>query len=303
MTTILQMEQGTPEWLEWRRTKCTASHAAIIMGDQPDWSPVRTWADLRDVMAGFEPERKSSEYLDRVAALGLAAEDGARAAYMPNAKPCIAVLDDDDRFTASLDGFDVERRQWIEIKRPAHGVKSKMIKRLMEANGSDIKDFIMPHIYWQLVHQAAVLEGTAESCLFVAWVERPPDATMTLRIPTKELLVDWPILKEQWIRFLDGYPQGDVDHEWVELAMEYKSLKLNTDMHIAALKEVKDKLIAFGPRKGCGVAVIESTRKGTVDYNKAVNNLWEGSADELKKYLDMYRKPDTTSISIREVKE
>ena len=32
---IVPLEQNTPEWLEWRKGKATASQAAIIMGAAP----------------------------------------------------------------------------------------------------------------------------------------------------------------------------------------------------------------------------------------------------------------------------
>ena len=65
---IIDLEQGTEQWLIWRATKCCASEAAVIMGCAPSWSPVKTWDDLRMQKAGLGAPR--SDFLERAAERG-----------------------------------------------------------------------------------------------------------------------------------------------------------------------------------------------------------------------------------------
>ena len=62
---IVPIEQNTPEWLDWRKGKATASQAAIIMGAAPNYWKVRTWEDLALEHAGLSeaPDAHTQAYV------------------------------------------------------------------------------------------------------------------------------------------------------------------------------------------------------------------------------------------------
>ena len=118
---IVNFEQGTDEWLQWRRNKPTASRAGTIMGCSP-WKP-KTWDDLHVEMAGFEEEH--SEFVLRMFEQAHAKEKECREYLYPDFEP---VCLEQGKFTSSLDGIcpvkEIEVKQrydWIEIKCPYKG--------------------------------------------------------------------------------------------------------------------------------------------------------------------------------------
>ena len=40
---MIELEQGSPEWLSWRRTVITATDASVIMGNNPWETPYSCW--------------------------------------------------------------------------------------------------------------------------------------------------------------------------------------------------------------------------------------------------------------------
>ena len=157
---LVELEQGTDEWLDWRRSKLSASNAGVIMLDTPSWMPVRTWEALRGRSALFgnidpEPEERS-EFLERAAEHGLKTEPIARARFAPDLPAVCGEMDGDDRFATSLDGWNPETRTWLEIKCPMVGQRSKHLTQWKTFERDHVHKRIQPHVWWQLVHQAGV---------------------------------------------------------------------------------------------------------------------------------------------------
>jgi len=106
------MQQGSTEWLAWRKTKITASDAPIIM----DLSPYRTayelWCEKLDLI---EPQ-KSNPYMQR----GLDLEESAREEFENQTGiytiPRVINHKKLDWFGASLDGMDLAEENIVEIK-------------------------------------------------------------------------------------------------------------------------------------------------------------------------------------------
>ena len=70
----IKLEQGSPEWLAWRKTVITATDASIILGNNPWDTPYTCWQRK----LGLIEEKKSNEAMER----GKRLEPEARAQFM-----------------------------------------------------------------------------------------------------------------------------------------------------------------------------------------------------------------------------
>ena len=308
MKTYPNLEQGSPEWHEWRAKRCMASQAPVIMGATPSYYSVRTWADLRAEQAGMGAE--VSEETKRAWEHGKVNEAKARKYLNVNMwdyEPVCGECETDSRFAASFDGVDGDMG-WCEIKCPVSGERSTMLK-LAESYGEgqeNYKDCIPPHIWWQLVHQAAVYtdEGRRnlqEGCICVYLVYLTDDRNALLRVDISNLLADWPALKAEWERFLNGEAQGRDDSEWRDLANAWtladKAAKESKDKLDIARNGLLDLAKPNGGDEGAGVKVMRIESKGSIDWEKIARELWSGALPsaqgdyEIEPTAETYRKP------------
>ena len=203
---IIELDQGTPEWLKWRGEKCTASDAPVIMGSAPHYADVKTWDDLRIIKAGLAANVEHSDFVKRMFANGHRREAIARQAIAgAEGFPVCVESRRDPRFAASLDSLNLEERRWAEIKAP---------QSQNSVTYQHTKEFGRPpgYILWQMVHQAGVLIDDGEvfgakvtAGHFVVFMNERD--YFDIRLPVEELLPLWPKLKSEWERFLDGGPQ------------------------------------------------------------------------------------------------
>ena len=141
---IVSHEQGSAEWLNWRRSKITATSASIIMGHNP-WS---TKLDLWNEMLGITPPKEKNAAMER----GNTLEPEARALFIKETGidmvPIVCESEAYPWMAASLDGWNAEHQAILEIKSP--GEKT----HLMSINGE------IPIYYSdQLHHQCGVTKG------------------------------------------------------------------------------------------------------------------------------------------------
>lgn len=113
---IIDIEQGTPEWLALRKTKITATDASVIMGCNP-W---KTKLQLYNEKISEENNEVTNEHMQR----GTLLEPFARALFTIKTgikvKPAVIV---NDWTMASLDGLSECGKHAVEIKCP-HKQKS-----------------------------------------------------------------------------------------------------------------------------------------------------------------------------------
>ena len=330
---LVELDQNTEEWLDWRRSKLSASNAGVIMLSTPSWMPVRTWEALR---GRSEPEARS-EFLDLAAEHGQKTEPIARARFAPDLPAVCAEMDEDDRFAASLDGWNPETNTWLEIKCPMVGRRSKHLMQWKTFEGDRIDRRIQSHVWWQLVHQAAVVGDPSATCQFVVWVDE--DNYINERIPALLLLTYWPALKEQWIRWAMGedpprtckicgtvewslepltngqcWECEDINVHTEEEKAEERRLKgldnRETATHeylsalaehnrvTARLDEAKAALLHLGPGEGYGVRVLVYEYAGSIDWQKAAKSVYDGK--DVKEWSEGFRKPARTVTKITE---
>lgn len=202
---IVELEQGTDEWLDWRANRFSASDASIIMQCRPDWMQIRSWERFRrhHGLFGNEPREDEGDFLRRAAAYGHRVEPVARRRFAPTTRPvCVEARGDDWRFAASLDGWDPGENLWAEIKCPIAKRRSKHLRTYRANRDGPMRERIQPYVWWQLVHQAAVIGDPEATCQFIVWVDRRN--WVNARIEARELLLDWPQLEEGWYDWLQG---------------------------------------------------------------------------------------------------
>lgn len=304
---VIDLEPNSDEWLKWRRTRLTASEAPAVMDAAPAWMATKTWADLRSLKAGREPEpddrtKRAWEHGHRCEERVLAALDPAAGAY----KPTCLEMTSDCRFSASIDGLLETFREevsdlWLEIKCP-YSRDSKLLDHIGELNeaGPDEREPLLrerrPYIYWQLVQQAAVVTEDLQvserhTCVLLG-VDMEGRARRA-RLSVRNLLQDWPRLKAEWERYMSGASQYREDAEWAAAAERYKVGVENLEHAMQVRREARDDLIrlAGGEAAGRGYRVALIKRRGDVDWKSVALALAGGDQAKIDGIAGSHRKP------------
>ena len=203
MTTV-DLDQGSPAWKTWRRTKRNASEAPIVMHATPSWQK-KSWETLADKRNGAEDEPPSA-FVAAMWARGHLIERVVQHRWLPGAFP--AVLESGP-YGASYDGWDLFRREWIEVKNHRTD-KAPLLLGLRElghvgpgweTKPGDVDALfeIAPNVGWQLVQQAAVTNEPSAQALLVSYYSSRVWAAVWYS--ARHLLVRWPELSREWRRF------------------------------------------------------------------------------------------------------
>ena len=210
----MKLEQNTPEWMDWRRSRYSASEAPIIIGCAPSYWQTRTPDQLRLLKRG-ELEQKVSDYTRKIWQYGHDTESVARKEVLGNNYKPVCVETDDGVFSASLDAYDPsDHYLWAEIKCPFMKQRSKLWQKLElsvreEMDGAapvPSRDIIPDYVWWQMVHQSYVLfrdegdwkdaSGKVYEGVLVVYIDTVN--YITLSVSVDEFVADWPLLEEQW---------------------------------------------------------------------------------------------------------
>lgn len=260
----LNLEQGSPEWLEFRKTRIGASDSPIIMGVSPWKTPYQLWREKL-----FGEETKKTYWMQR----GNDLEDSARQEYeyMTNSIvfPTVRVHPEYEWCIASLDGIDMEGQRMVEIKCCGH-------KDHTTALGGQVPEKYMP----QLQHQMAVTG--LDRCHYFSF---DGEEGVIIEVERDEQYIKTMLDRElSFYNCLINFTAPDLtdrdfvhrtDEAFSRLASEYKLLYAEQKEIEAQLENVKKDLIALADGKNCKndlVQISRVVRKGTVDY-KAIPEL------------------------------
>ena len=294
--TVVDVEQGSPAWHDWRRTVAGASEAPVIMGVAPRYWTTRTWADLRTVKAeGTAPAANAAQQH------GHQKEPLARALLIreqpaPWEPRCVEW----NGFGASLDahaaahGFERTIHSVTEIKCPVSGMDGVIFTGLEAYNREPIVSHLPPYLFWQCVHQGAVLtdgytSGDELALSILAYVD--DDTYALVPVETRQLKAAWPALEAAWTRFLAGEEQRPVSDAWLNAARDWREKKAEYDDAKAALDQAKAVLCEIGDGEGAGVIVSSRTRPGSVDYKAALYAVGAAQHLDLAPYQEQFQKP------------
>lgn len=279
--------QGTPEWLALRLTKLSATDIAAILGISPYKSSHDLWLDKHGkgkpfisnpaVVRGQKMEPLLREWYEELKGESYA--------------PAVVIHPTESWAMASLDGINKSGSRLLEVKTVGK-------EAFLKAQNGTLPDFFISQGQFQMfccpdaVEVEFLCEWKGEKCL----VNLPRDNLYIQKVSA---------ISEDWYnKYLIGHEEPplsesdyipmDDDFQWACIAAEarlvYRELK---DLE-SQWKAIKQRLLDCtdgGSAKGAGITITNSTRKGTVDTEKL--------AADLNIDLDMYRKPSSTSVTIR----
>lgn len=136
---FIELEQGSPEWLEWRKGGIGSSDIATIMGSNPYATPYALWEEKCGVAKNFEGNQ-FTEFGNKWEPV--AVEKAAFDLYC-DFKP-VCVEDEISIFKASLDGYDKKQKIVLEIKCPATPVT------LEKAKDADTHEKWIMQLQWSM---------------------------------------------------------------------------------------------------------------------------------------------------------
>ena len=261
MSQIIRLTQGTPEWLEYRRTMRNASETAAVMGASPWQTPYQLW-----LAKTGRAETKVTAAMQR----GTDLEPAARAAYEEQTGLVMQpVVLQDGAYSASLDGMTLDGDLVLEIKCPVRGTRSDLWQDVAEGN--------VPRYYaLQVQHQLMVSSAqTAHLWVFdgakgiLHEITRDEAAIQAIRTA-------W----EAFQPFMDTdtpppLSEADTvlrsDQAWSEAARAFTQAKTAAEAATERLEAARLALVRVTRRSASrtlGVTVTRYWKAGAVDYKK-----------------------------------
>jgi len=228
------------------------------------------------------PAARRGRGLERVARLAYEREVGIQM------EPLCLVHDELEWMRASLDGLSFDGATVLEIKCPT-SVRDQSAAKA----GS-----VPPHYYAQLQHELEVsraeelhywsFNGSAGSLVKVR-----PDRDYVKRLLDAEAAF-WRLVRENvWPERAGDELDLSADPKWRQIARCYREAKTRLDTAAAEehkLRAILENLATARRTYGCGVELLRSSRKGTVDY---------AAVPELRGVnLEPYRKPPVPVVRI-----
>jgi putative phage-type endonuclease len=283
---VIDLAQGSKEWLELRYNYLTASQAAVLF----DLSPYQTPLGLFEEKV-LRQETQNTKGKEVLFARGHAAEAAGRIYLQEkkglDLKPAVLVSTQHPSLMASLDGFCEKTNVIFESKL----VGAEALKNAREGN-------YVPHHICQI--QASLLVSGARKCLYFL-SDTSGDSHLV------EILPDL-VYQEQIAiaakTFMENVAKGEAPEPGEKDFFEVQddalfTQYLNLDSELKALEEKmaevrKTVVEKYGNhrRVRCGaVTVCKSIRQGNVDYKKIP--MLKGID------LDKFRKPSTEVTTIR----
>lgn len=281
---FIDIAQGSPEWLELRKSKIGASEAPIIMGVSPWMTAYQLWEQKNDL----RPPTADNAYMRRGRELEKHALEKFNKLTGLNLYPRVAVHNELQFMLSSYDGCDDYGDVIVEIKCPGP-----------EDHNTALLGMVPDKYIPQIQHQIALVRP--KRSFYFSFNEKE-DAL--IETDPNALYIDEMLVKEK--EFFDcmttftppkltdaDYIQRE-DDEWKALAQQYLLLSTSLNNLEKEEKAVKEKLITLAGKsnaRGAGLLLSKIMRKGSVDYT---------AIPELKGLnLESYRKKPSEYWTIR----
>lgn len=261
MATIVKLVQGSPEWLEYRRTMRNASETPAVVGVSPWLTPYQLWL----VKTG-----RSTQAVTPAMQHGTKLEPEARAAYETLTGYVMQPLVlQEGEYSASLDGITLAGDLVLEVKCPFRGRQSRLWKAAQTGE--------TPAYYAAQIQHQLMVSGATEAHL---WVYAEGEGILLTQRRDEAAME---ALRGAWDTFAaylatDAAPplsEADTalrgDPDWIEAAQVFVSAKAHADAATDALEKARQRLIDLtrSPREsGAGVSVVRLWKAGSVDFKK-----------------------------------
>jgi putative phage-type endonuclease len=255
-----QLVQGSNEWIALRKTKVTASDAAVIMGMNPWKTPYILWQEKLDLV----PPTEINEAMQRGIDLEPIARDLFNLKMGMEFEPAVVFHENYDWMMASLDGISF-LGSIVEIKCP--GEKTHAIA----LNGK-----IPEYYYPQVQHQIACAD-TQFAYYFsfdgidgvMVGIDRD-QAFIDAYIPKAREFYECIINKTPPTLTEKDYIYRD-DDIWTHTASKWRRIKDQISQYEDKEKELRDELIKMSGGAnvmGNGIKLSKIYRKGNIDYSQ-----------------------------------
>lgn len=274
----INLVQGSPEWLEFRRNHRMASETPALLG----LSKYQTPADVRAAKLG------KSAFVNPAMRQGTEQEPLARAAYeLGMFEPMRTAVYADGEYGCSLDGINMHEDIILEIKTPYKDAKNSerwiMAQQLM----------LTPADYAQVQHQLMVM-GNNTIAHFLVWDAINQTYIIATVKPDPEY---WLVIQAAWDLFWPTLSERN-DDEWIKAAAEFKAAKEALELSTNQFNLAKDKLLKLNLgefSQGGGVEVKKISRTGSVDWS-AIQKNHLPNLD-----VEPFRKKGTTYFEVKVV--
>jgi putative phage-type endonuclease len=261
VSTIIQLAQGSPEWLAYRLAKRNASESAAVMGLSPWQTPYQLW---------LAKTGRATTKVTPAMRRGTDLEPAARTAYEDRTGLVMQPLVlEDGAYSASLDGMTLDGDLILEVKCPMRGTRSDLWQDVAAGK-------VPAHYAIQVQHQLMVsAAATAHLWVFDG------NAGILHEIVRDNGLMQG--IRTAWDGF-QQYLDGDVppplseadtvvraDLAWSAAASAYAAVKREAEAAAERLETARAALVALAvhPREtGAGVAVTRFWKVGNVDYKR-----------------------------------
>lgn len=264
---IIDLVQDTPEWLEYRKSKFNASETPDILG--VGFNKASRIAEIKyfggKSIFQNEAMKQGKEYEPKIRAI-------INEQLNANYEPLVALSLDDERFSASLDGYDKASNTILEIKFSKIEYELICDKKLSDK------------YFYQVQHQLFVTK--CEKCIFACGYL---DDEFNLKVGFVEVLRDEKIIKkliEAWNEFETSYNNNIVDNEFKSLCEQLQSLTQESKKLNSTIELIKERLMKKANNteiKAFGVNIYKQTRSGGYDYKAFLEKQNLTITDEFKK--------------------
>lgn len=285
---MIDLEQGSEEWLCLRSTKITATDVAAICRVSEYSTARKKWMEKLGLL-----EKEENAFMTRGKELEPVARDYFNQKYNSNFQPCVGVSEEYPWLMASFDG--IENKNVLEIK-------CTSLKKIHQAaHGVISLDYIL-QLYTQMIvcnAEIGCLFFFHEDLCYEVWTHSNSEDFLdwkeTILIESKKFydinLID---LREPNLQEKDEIERED--EEWQRRLNRYLNAKKARELAEEIEDMEKSRLCELAApectTKGFGYSVKKTIRKGKVDYSK-IPELEEVN-------LDPYRKESTIFWNVRE---
>lgn len=261
MSTIVQLRQGSPEWLAYRQGMRNASESAAVLGLSPWVTPHQLW---------LQKTGRVAHAANAAMQHGTEMEPLARHAYeVETGNVMQPLVLQDGPYSASLDGMTLDGDLIVEIKCPVRGQKSSLWATACEGQ-------VPPCYQVQIQHQLMV-SGAQRAHLWVF------DGQSGLLVPVDRDEGAMGDIRSAWETFepylLNDTPPPLADRDtrirddapWLTAALSYQAAKREADLATERLDCAKQALLALSSHareSGAGVTVTRFWKQGPVDYKR-----------------------------------
>ncbi|MBU2840094.1 hypothetical protein HF670_11095 [Acidithiobacillus thiooxidans] len=295
---IVQLEQNTSEWLNWRKGGLGGSDAPIIMAMSPFKDPYTLYMEKTGAAKPATPHPAAAKAMQRGHDLEPVARDLVCKMAGEFFSPLCGEHEDHPWMRLSADGISMDGSTLLEIKCPGQKDWEKAL------------DGEVPEKYVGQLQHAMYVSG-AESLLYATY--RPEEAELPIILPVlpdkafqerlfqREAAFWKSVCDEDWSIFegvvSDSLPDGfaELAADWLDFQEMAKSMEVNE-------KRLREALLSFLPEagesliKGAGLEVSRKSVKGSIDYTKLFKEMGIPSS-----IVDTYRKADTLRETVRKV--